>query len=247
MMNTDFSLSFFSSFRRFLSDNTQRSKKLRSLSGFLAAVMLLPLLLGVLACIPVPVGDPEKSRIDPALSGVWLTAVDEEVPLMVLDPYDKRTWLVSWFTLENESSIETAQDESSDAAKQTQSESVIELLRQERLKIKKFALYKGWLTLIEEERFLTLEPKFFEPGTTPEAWYVFWVRLDDEHQLHLAFLGGNVGLDKVETSAQAEEIIRLNLDNSEMFDDPWVYQKVSEDDLEIVHEFIEELGFDLDP
>ncbi len=75
----------------------------RSGAGALLALLLLPMLLGVMACLPFPVGDPELSEIDPKLSGIWIgepgEAEDsEEADFLILDPYDKRTWLASVFS-----------------------------------------------------------------------------------------------------------------------------------------------------
>jgi hypothetical protein len=59
---------------------------------------MLPTLIGLLACIPalpVPIGDPNKSRIDPALTGVWFDVYKEHV--WVIQPYDRRTYLVTLY------------------------------------------------------------------------------------------------------------------------------------------------------
>lgn len=91
------------------SRKVHRAQTRRSRAGLLIVVILLPLLLGVLACIPpmpVPLGNPENSAIDPALSGAWVlsengdVAMDQGLQVMVLDPYDKRTWLLSFITLD---------------------------------------------------------------------------------------------------------------------------------------------------
>ena len=53
-------------------------------------------LVGLLGCLPVPIGDPEKSRIDPELNGMWLMDRGDGDPAVTLfEPYDKRTWLIS--------------------------------------------------------------------------------------------------------------------------------------------------------
>lgn len=88
------------------SRKVRQAQTRRSRAGLLIVVILLPLLIGVLACIPplpVPLGDPEKSVTDPALSGAWVFGEDnggEGLQVMVLDPYDKRSWLLSLITLD---------------------------------------------------------------------------------------------------------------------------------------------------
>jgi hypothetical protein len=91
------------SLRKFLSGDREDDRRRRSRSGLLLAVLMLPMLLGVMGCfeLPAPIGNPEKSRIDPAMNGVWLAESGElEGLLMIFEPYDKRTWLVRWTILE---------------------------------------------------------------------------------------------------------------------------------------------------
>jgi len=63
------------------------------------ALVLIPIFAGLLACMPVPIGDPERSRIDPELSGVWAVLQSEDsgsdAIFYIIEPYDKRTWLVT--------------------------------------------------------------------------------------------------------------------------------------------------------
>ena len=69
--------------------------KTRSYSGAALMLVIIPIFAGLLACMPVPVGDPERSRIDPGLSGVWAMTEDgAEGGSYLFRPYDKRTWLV---------------------------------------------------------------------------------------------------------------------------------------------------------
>lgn len=73
----------------------------RSLSGFLLGIVLIPVLAGLVGCfeiLPVPLGDPEKSRVDSGLSGLWLG----EEGVWALEPYDKRTWLVSVYSISDD-------------------------------------------------------------------------------------------------------------------------------------------------
>jgi hypothetical protein len=67
----------------------------RTLAGMGIAAILLPVLIGVLACLPVPIGNPEKSRIDPEMSGVWFDVFDET--LWLIQPYDRRTYLITLY------------------------------------------------------------------------------------------------------------------------------------------------------
>lgn len=56
-------------------------------------LLIIPVVVGLLACMPVPIGNPERSRIDPEISGMWASEGDSETDLYLFQPYDKRTWL----------------------------------------------------------------------------------------------------------------------------------------------------------
>ena len=51
----------------------------RTFTGALLMLGILPIFAGLLACMPeyVPLGDPEKSRIDPELNGYWFIPGDD--------------------------------------------------------------------------------------------------------------------------------------------------------------------------
>ena len=51
----------------------------RSFSGAALMLVIIPIFAGLLACMPVPVGDPERSRIDPDLNGVWAMDGEEDL------------------------------------------------------------------------------------------------------------------------------------------------------------------------
>ena len=246
MMNTQRVSSLFSSFTRFFSEDTPQSTRRRSQAGLLVAIVLLPSLLAVLACMPVPVGDPEKSRIDPEISGFWLTDLD--APQMMFDPYDKRTWLVAWFNVEEKNPVEHEKKEGEEIDEEKQSVPTITLLRKGQYEIGEIVLFKGWLTVIEGERFLTLERKLMEPGATPEYWYVFRVKAVNGNSLQLQLVNSDFdGFDNTETAEEAEKVIRQNLENADLYDDNLEYQKISPDDLDLVEQLLEDFGLDTGP
>jgi len=89
--------------KRFFSDPAAAGRRDRSRGGLVISILILPILLGVMGCftLPVPIGNPEKSRIDPALTGAWIAEVDYgDAWVLVFEPFDKRTWLLTWLFLE---------------------------------------------------------------------------------------------------------------------------------------------------
>jgi hypothetical protein len=69
-------------------------------------LMIIPIIVGLLACMPVPIGDPERSRIDPDLNGPWVMDDGSDSNLYLFQPYDKRTWLVVGAQIEEGSEAE---------------------------------------------------------------------------------------------------------------------------------------------
>ena len=64
--------SVLTTIKRFLGDPAPAGRRNRSRAGVIVSILIVPLLLGVMACfvLPVPIGDPEKSRVDPAMSSI---------------------------------------------------------------------------------------------------------------------------------------------------------------------------------
>ncbi len=73
----------------------------RSLAGLGIAAILLPVVISLVACLPVlpvPIGDPEKSRVDPEMAGVWFDVLQEN--LWLIEPHDRRTYLITLYEFE---------------------------------------------------------------------------------------------------------------------------------------------------
>lgn len=177
----------------------------------LLALVLLPLLT---ACLPVPVGDPENSRIDPGLSGAWRVAgADDEQLLVVFDPYDKRTWLVTLIGLGAASGNGAGQAAAPQAPFNADNAGGT--------RVANLGVYKCWLTRIKGETFMTWESKTLTetlPNMVPEQWWVFRVRKSGDDTFHLDGFDYSIdGLDKVTTRKQAEKIIRRHLDDPGFF------------------------------
>ena len=79
---------------------TPASSRLRTFAGLTLAILFVPVMLGISACLETPIGDPEKGWVDPRITGVWLTGdpvpEDFNAILWLFEPYDSRTWLVTW-------------------------------------------------------------------------------------------------------------------------------------------------------
>jgi len=243
---------FFSRISQFFGGETPPDKSNRSRVGLLLTLALIPLLLGVLACfeLPVPVGDPEKSRIDPAMSGIWIGHMEGDAAvIMVLDPYDKRTWLLSLISLDTGQDPDPA--EASDAGvKEPEPETTpLRFLYadyEHPIKIDEFSFFKSWLTKIKGVTFITWESKNLSdtlPEMVPGSWLVFRVRQSGDELLYLDVFDPEAdGLDKVKTRKEAEKIIRRHVNDPEFYSPFFELHKVPESDYERVSGLLEDFG-----
>lgn len=161
----------------------------RSLAGLAIAIVALPAFLALMACLPVPVGDPEKSRIDPDLNGIWLHSFgdDDGIAVSLLEPYDKRTWLVQMYGLdvsdeEDCAVVDEELDEGDDEAVRAYDDWVAALESASGCYVPSgTASYKVWQTTLAETRLMTWELKGAVNdnfGFGSGWWYVF--RLDEQ-------------------------------------------------------------------
>jgi len=247
MMKINFLQYFHTAAKKFFSDKTERVQMHRSRAGFLLTLALLPLLIGVWACFPfpVPVGDPEKSRIDPSMSGLWLG----EEALVVLDPYDKRTWLISYFEFSTRPDSDSNGTDESAGDSFDEGFSNIELLRKNRLEIDSVGIYKGWLTKIKSERLITWESKTLTktlPDMAPEYWWVFRVRQGSDEVMHFDLVvPDHEEFADVKTRSQAEKFIRRHMNDPEFFaddDGSLLFGRLSKEDYEAASRLIEKFG-----
>lgn len=234
----------------------------RSRFGFLLAVFMLPALLGVMACLdlPAPVGDPERSRIDPALSGAWVWPSDEGW-VFIFEPYDKRTWLVRFVDLSVADDVadEPEEAEGPEQAKNDRSleeivtveksgPSILALIETGELKIFSISLMKAWRKRISGRSFITFEFRGMidkESGLEPYVWWVAKAELVDESNLSLQFVNQDLeGIEAGMTRSQLERLIRRNLDNPELLfvGDPWLLERVSQDDFGVLAEMLKDFG-----
>ena len=264
--------SVLTTIKRFLGDPAPAGRRNRSRMGIIVSILIVPLLLGVMACfvLPVPIGNPEKSRIDPAMTGIWLAADESEGWLVALEPYDKRTWLVTWMMLESttdedeEDGDDGAEVDEPETAKEDDAvtsdaeavvvdaetaESYLERLRDGAYVIDQVSFHKGWLTRIKGVRFMVWQPMVdlnSERGMDPEWWWVQRVESVNSEHMDTDFINPEFeDLGKVETRSQAEKLIRRHIKNPELFveevDFP-DYERVPQEDYDLIAEMLDDFG-----
>ena len=174
----------------------------RSTTGAVLMLAIAPFVVVLLACMPVPIGNPERSRVDPAISGVWLATSDGDEVLYAFEPWDKRTWIVTGVSVE-----EGDEDVP-------------------------IVVYKVWRSKHGGERFMTWEPRinYGNEEFQPEMWIVFREQREGDGRMSLHMVNGDDdvfdGLD--ETRRAYEKVLRKNARNPDIYvDDPWAFATAS--------------------
>lgn len=195
----------------------------RSLSGALLMLVTIPAIVGLLACMPVPIGDPERSRIDPGLNGAWAWLDDEDAAkFFVFEPYDKRTWLLTGVGFKERDDAAEDYDLSTHAGLTGFIES--HPVGDGGVTTEKITLYKVWRTKLGGEWFLTWEPKgiFEDEDFAPEAWFVFRIQQPDTNTIELTMIGDKLFKDVEENRRAYERVIKKNAGNPDLYDDETV-------------------------
>jgi hypothetical protein len=233
------------------------SNKIRSFSGAVLMLIVIPFFAGLLACIPVPIGDPERSRIDPDLSGPWVMDDGSVSNLYLYQPYDKRTWLVVGAQIE-----EGSEAEIDDLAIETPEEFFTALrtypIGDDGITSSTMIAFKAWLTKLGGVQFMTWEPvggMNSDGSFTPEYWFVFKVVKDSENQISLYHLDPEYegfaditmpkdyeGVDYPHAMRRTwERAIRKYAKDSELYGDPWTLHRVPGEDVEKAADLLQEV------
>jgi len=222
--------------------------KSRSLSGAVLMLLIIPIFAGLLACMPVPIGDPERSKIDPELTGIWVTLKDseslEEPGFYVFEPYDKRTWLVSGAGLvagDNPDLPDFDLTAYKGWAELAAADPVVEGC----VSIEDMVVYKAWVKKLGGELFMTWEPKMWldEGIPEPEVWFTYRVVKIGSDRIEMQPVDASSELfkDVKETRRAFEKVISKNADNPELYADEGAggtLVRVQETELELFEELL---------
>lgn len=191
----------------------------RSASGALLMLMIVPVIVGLLACMPVPIGDPERSRIDPGITGVWVVLDGTDSSFFAFEPYDKRTWLLTGVPIDAGDEADPGDFELEDYSDLAEFIDGVAVAGSDGLTAGKIANYKVWRTRLGGEWFMTWEPKtvFDNDSFSPEVWFVFRLERPDEDTLILTMLDDDL-FDGVEETRRAyERVIKRNAGNEALY------------------------------
>lgn len=197
----------------------------RSTIGTVAMLAMVPAIVGLLACMPVPIGDPERSRIDPDITGIWVkpAAVDwlDECVFYVFEPYDKRTWLTTCVAIEVSDDFDGVEDEPTNYDElMAMIESALE--GDDDVGVERLLPYKVWLKRLGGSTFMTWEPKnYIDEGIKEaDAWFVYRLLKHDSDRIELHPVNGDGSdlFDDIEETRRAyERVIKKHADNPELY------------------------------
>ncbi|MBT8144827.1 MAG: hypothetical protein KJO55_09010, partial [Gammaproteobacteria bacterium] len=216
----------------------------RRLGGGILAAIMVPVFIGLMACMPVPIGDPERSRIDPDRAGAWVGVVDGGPTLLLYQPYDRRTWLMRHYELGgalDAPAIDYSYEE------------VIAGIDSSDSNFDEFAIYKVWRTQIDDYEFevwqhwceddfcdglpddVTGEPEY----RIHYAWRIERLDADrvrlymvnSEHEAFDAIEGYGDEVEGVSTPEVSREVVRVI---QKHIDDPEYYEYYEDEDAFVI-------------
>lgn len=180
-------------------------------------VPLAAILLATFACLPAPVGEPDKSKVDPALSGIYRLQVtdpeDKTSQIAMLRPWDDHCYLLEYIT----TGVKDGKE------------------------VRKMEHFKCWLTTLSDKTFLTAEPldnqrfAWGDDGSQP-VWVV--LRLDKvEGGLEVRMVNPDgdfvKGLTKRE---ELENAIKAHASDQPLYTDALTYKKLTKENQAVLDE-----------
>jgi hypothetical protein len=191
----------------------------RTLLAIALFVPLAAILLATFACLPVPIGDPEKSKVDETLSGVYqgkpTEPGDKTLSLAILRPWDAKTYLLQYFVVDASDNKDKRQ----------------------------FQSFKCWLTTIEGKTFLTAQPMgdlqfaLGDKGDKP-VWVVF--RLDIVPSGLVASMV-NPDSEFLKDLAKPEDFaaaIKAHVSDKGLYGDAVTFKKLGKDDQALIDDVL---------
>ena len=157
--------------------------------GTLAAALLAL----VTGCLPFPLGDPAKSQVDPKLAGFWMNSSDDEREVVALFPFDDHTYVVEDIKAKKEDNKWQPQGPPS--------------------------VYKGWLTTINNVRFITLEPLQQRlPGASADKAYpTMRLTVDGNAIIARPVSGDAEQIKAAKNAAELQAVITKELNNPDIY------------------------------
>jgi len=147
----------------------------------------------LVGCLPFPLGDPQKSKVDPKLAGHWMSEDSDRPMIVSVYPFDDHTYVV-----------ESREYQKDNGALQRQNHTV----------------WRGWLSEIKGKTFLTLDPLVQHLPSTEDAKKVYpLLRIQFEgEKIRIRRVNEDFEAMKQVKSAQEEQdLIAKEIDNPSLY------------------------------
>ena len=211
----------------------------RTWLGIAIAILLVPVVMGLAACLPVPIGDPERSRLDPDLTGIW---VGFGRGVTFFEPYDKRTWLVT--SVEIDAAAECMPRGTEDNYDRL----VAWLAEEQCASADEAVIFKAWRSKHGKHWFLTMEPMAMveddsDDPFTQDFWFVYRIDKKDADTFELRLIDPDFkGFAGISGTRRAyEKVIRKHaMDDDLYIDDTALFERVEKEHISLFTGFVEE-------
>ena len=184
----------------------------RTRLGVMLAIPLGMLLLFMSACLPAPVGDPEKSTVDPALNGAWTGEDATNKVLVLIRPWDTHTYFLQYFSVDKKpGGTDNGQINC-----------------------------KSWLTTLGGKTFIVSEPlQTYEyvpgAGAKPDRYWIVGKVERDHNAMTFRMINPDSEFVKgLTTREQLESAITANAGKDDLFNAPMVFKKVDKENAAIL-------------
>ena len=208
---------------------------------------ILPIFAGLLACMPeyVPLGNPEKSRVDPEMNGYWFLPGDDPTfgGVLVLEPWDKRTWLMLFIGIKEKDDVDIG-----DAEVWTY-DGFIDHIGSAKFDVDdhQFGVvpYKAWTVKLKGHLFFTWELRGIrstdESDMQPAVWFDLRILEKSPDRLVLDLIDPSFEplAEAPATRRGWEKVIRRHIEDEDLYlQDPIELTRVQADDMEVILEFV---------
>lgn len=188
----------------------------RLFSGKGLLIAACAVLIGFVGCISIPLGDPEKAKVDDKLTGAWITAPngEGEQTLITIVPYDAHTSLMSQFGFKKDGDT---------------------------IKPGGRFDWKMWLVDIKGTTFASLEMKNPQLAMEPqeERFTSAKLKRDGETITFQTIKDEFVKNANIITPQQLQDLIADNLNSADLFNDATTMTQVKADQKEMVEKVID--------
>lgn len=177
------------------------------MNGFTRFAVVVALV-GLVGCLPFGLGDPEKSKSDDRLVGMWLSEQKDEQSFWVVSNYYSRTMLVTFYGFKrNGDAIEPSERGN----------------------------YKLWVTPIGGKQFITLEA-IAKGGAPKPGEEVFMSAAFEISGSKISVHGINADTVKkanVDSSEKLTKYVTEHLNDADLYIDAMTFEKMAKDNPEV--------------